>query len=151
MKKTSLFKLLSLIVCAVLIAVTALFTIGCSDTKNNADDVSSATVSTQNEAEQVGEGKTSFNFEVVDADKNVSTFIVYTDKTTVGDALEEAGLIAGDESEFGLYVKTVNGVTLDYNKDGMYWAFYENGQYAQAGVDLTEIVPGTNYEFRAEK
>lgn len=150
MKKTSLFKLLSLIVCAVLIAVTALFTIGCSDTKNNADDVSSATVSTQNEAEQVGEGKTSFNFEVVDADKNVSTFIVYTDKTTVGDALEEAGLIAGDESEFGLYVKTVNGITCDYDKDGKYWAFYIGDEYASTGVDSTEIESGKTYSFKAE-
>lgn len=150
MKKTSLFKLLSLIVCAVLIAVTALFTIGCSDTKNNADDVSSATVSTQNEAEQVGEGKTSFNFEVVDADKNVSTFIVYTDKTTVGDALEKAGLIAGDESEFGLYVKTVNGITCDYDKDGKYWAFYIGDEYASTGVDSTEIESGKTYSFKAE-
>lgn len=150
MKKTSLFKHLSLIVCAVLIAVTALFTIGCSDIKNNADDVSSATVSTQNEAEQVGEGKTSFNFEVVDADKNVSTFIVYTDKTTVGDALEEAGLIAGDESEFGLYVKTVNGITCDYDKDGKYWAFYIGDEYASTGVDSTEIESGKTYSFKAE-
>ena len=69
----------------------------------------------------------------------------------MGEALLDLRLIDGDAGEFGLYVKTVNGVTLDYNKDGMYWAFYENGQYAQAGVDLTEIVPGTNYEFRAEK
>ena len=30
-------------------------------------------------------------------------------------------LIAGDEGEYGLYVKTVNGITADYETDGMYF------------------------------
>ena len=65
-------------------------------------------------------------------------------------ALVENGLIAGDDSEYGLYVKTVNGITLDYDKDGKYWAFYENGNYATSGVDQTEIVNGTVYSFKPE-
>lgn len=51
--------------------------------------------------------------------------------TTVGKALLDQGVIAGEDSSYGLYVKTVNGTTLDYDTDGMYWAFYINGEYAR--------------------
>ena len=61
------------------------------------------------------------------------------------------GLIAGEDGAYGLYVKTVNGVTLDYDADGMYWAFYVNGEYASSGVDATEAVSGAEYMFKAEK
>ena len=69
----------------------------------------------------------------------------------MGEALLDAGLIAGEESGYGLYVKTVNGTTLDFDKDGAYWAFYINDEYAQAGVDSTSITAGETYAFKAEK
>jgi hypothetical protein len=62
----------------------------------------------------------------------------------------KVGLISGEDSDYGLYVKTVNGVTLDFDTDGKYWAFYVNGEYAVSGVDTTEITEGGLYEFRAE-
>ena len=141
MKKTGLFKSLSLSVCIVLIAVTALFTTGCNDSK---------TVSTPSEV-QVSSQTAEFTFKVTDASGKETDFTISTDKKTVGEALLDKGLIAGDESEYGLYVKTVNGVTLDYDKDGMYWAFYINGEYAQTGVDSTDITAGAEYAFKAEK
>ena len=141
MKKTGLFKSLSLSVCIVLIAVMALFTTGCNDSK---------TVSTPSEA-QVSSQTAEFTFKVTDADGKETDFTINTDKKTVDEALLDKGLIAGDDSEYGLYVKTVNGVTLDYDKDGMYWAFYINGEYAQTGVDSTDITAGAEYAFKAEK
>ena len=48
-------------------------------------------------------------------------------------------------------MKTVNGITADYDADGVYWAFYINGEYAQTGVDTTPIVEGEEYSFRIEK
>ena len=60
----------------------------------------------------------------------------------MGDALTELGLIEGEDSEYGLYVKTVNGITADYDTDGHYWAFYVDGEYAQTGVDATRSPPG---------
>lgn len=91
-----------------------------------------------------------FTFTVVDAEGKEETFQITTDKKTVGEALLEEGLIAGEEAEYGLYVKTVNGITLDYDTDGKYWAFYVDGEYGITGVDETEIVPGTTYTFKAE-
>ena len=152
MKKTNFKKALSLFLCVVLIAVIALFATGCSDSKKTDGGTTTPSASAQtNEKTVLGTGQTVFDFSVTDADGKKTDFEIHTDKKTVGEALLELKLIDGDDGEFGLYVKKVNNITLDYDKDGMYWAFYENGQYAQAGVDLTEIVPGTNYEFRAEK
>ena len=59
-------------------------------------------------------------------------------------------MIDGDESEYGLYVKTVNGITADYDTDGVYWAFYINDEYAPTGVDSTTITEGERYSFRIE-
>ena len=76
---------------------------------------------------------------------------IHTDKEIVGEALEELGLILGEESPTGIYVKTVSGITADYDKDGTYWAFYVNGEYAQSGVDSTPIHEGDSFAFRVEK
>ena len=65
--------------------------------------------------------------------------------------MQDEGLISGEEGQYGLYVNTVNGITLDYETDGMYWAFYVNDTMAPTGVDMTEIKPGEVYSFKAEK
>ena len=94
--------------------------------------------------------KVEFTFVVVDKDGKETNFTISTDKKIVGEALQDEGLIAGEMGDYGLYVKTVNGQTLDYDTDGMYWSFYVNGEYGMTGVDQTEIVPGTTYMFKAE-
>ncbi|MBQ7033143.1 MAG: DUF4430 domain-containing protein [Clostridia bacterium] len=98
----------------------------------------------------VGEGAHTFAFSVVDAEGNKTVFAVHTDEETVGEALLKNGLIAGDAGAYGLYVKTVNGITLDFEKDGKYWAFYVEGAYAAAGVDATPVTDGADYMFKAE-
>ena len=60
-------------------------------------------------------------------------------------------MIAGEDSPTGIYVKSVNGITADYDKDGSYWAFYVDGEYAQTGVGSTPAEDGGDYAFRAEK
>ena len=152
MKKTKFLKLLSASLCVVLIAAMALIAIGC-DNKNVTDPVSSTITdaASKTETTSVGEGDTKFDFTVVDKDGNETKFLVSTNKTTVGEALLDAKLIEGEDSQYGLYVKTVNGITLDFDTDGMYWAFYVNGEYAMSGVDTTEIKTGETYTFKAEK
>ena len=99
----------------------------------------------------IGEGDKSFVTEVVDADGNTVKFTVQTNEKTVGEALQKLGVIDGEEGDYGLYIKTVNGITADYNKDGVYWAFYVDGEYAMTGADMTDVVDGTVYTFRVEK
>jgi ABC-type Fe3+-hydroxamate transport system substrate-binding protein len=154
MKMTRSKKALSFILCIVLIAAIALFTTACNDNKtdNTTTTTESAVSTTESQkATVLGKGETKFNFTVTDLQGNETVFEINTDKKTVGEALLELELIAGDQGDYGLYVKTVNGTTLDYDTDKMYWAFYENGEYAMSGVDSTEITDGKVYEFRAEK
>lgn len=116
-----------------------------------AEDQATEQTDAQTDATVLGEGQTVFTFNVTDADGNETNFEIHTDKETVGDALLELNLIAGEDSEYGLYVKTVNGITADYDKDQTYWAFYVNGEYAQTGVDSTNVTAGDTYSFKVEK
>ena len=94
----------------------------------------------------LGEGDTVLTVVVSAEDKQI-TLTVNTDKTTVGAALSEVGLIQG---EGGMYT-IVNGMTADYNVDQTYWAFYENDAYAMAGMDDTAIVVGVTYKLVRSK
>lgn len=87
----------------------------------------------------------------VKAEEEMITFTINTDKDTVGAALLEHGLIDGEESQYGLYVKVVNGITADYDVDQSYWAFYIDGEYAMSGVDTTEITEGATYQLEYTK
>lgn len=148
-------KLLSFILCMALIVAMALFTTGCNDSTDNgtpSGEGTEANIQTDVQAvsNQLGEGSTKFTFTVVDKEGNETSFEIHTDKETVGDALAELGLIDGEEGDYGLYVKTVNGITADYDKDGVYWAFYVNDEYAPSGVDSTVITEGNHYSFKVE-
>ena len=95
----------------------------------------------------MGEGATSFYLTVKNVDDTVTKFQICTDATTVGEALLALELITGDESAYGLYITSVNGITADWETEQAYWAFYIDGEYAMTGVDTTEIVAGTVYEL----
>ena len=141
--KTLKNKLFASVLCMVLIVAMALSMTACTNTGSN--DAANA----GSEAEQPVEQ--SFTFEVVDKDGNTETFNITTDKATVGEALLEEGLIAGEVGQYGLYVTEVNGIVADYNVDQTYWAFYVDGAYASSGVDTTDVVNGATYSFKVEK
>ena len=146
--------ILSLVLVIVLIAAMALSVVSCDKEDLGNEETSAATEAvitseTETETEKVEDEKT-FDFTVVFVDGSSKTYTIKTTKTTVGEALLGAGLIAGEDSQYGLYVKTVDGVTHDYNADGKYWAFYVDGKYAPKGVDQTEIEEGKVYSFKAE-
>lgn len=160
MKKTNVTKALSLILCTVLIAAMALFTTACSDNKNQENPQTSAAEADQDTTLAIqpggavpvlGEGENVFMFSVFDKDGKETAYQIHTDKTIVGEALQELGLLEGEEGAYGLYVTVVNGIRADYDKDGVYWAFYIDGEYAMSGVDVTEIEAGKNYAFKVEK
>ena len=144
MNKNSFKKMLSLIACIVLIAAMALVTTGCSGNTEPTEtpDLSQLPVTV------IGEGETVFYFIAVDLEGKMTKYEVHTNETTVGAALLGVELIAGDPGPYGLYVKTVNGVTLDWDTHGKYWSLLIEGEYSMNGVDTVEIVPGTTYTFQ---
>ncbi|MBR5826315.1 MAG: DUF4430 domain-containing protein [Clostridia bacterium] len=133
-----------------LVAIMLLSFAACGKTEANTNTDVQLTAGDNTAIIEVGEGETIFGFTVVDADGNTKYYNVSTDKKTVGEALLDAGLISGENGPYGLYVKTVSGMTYDYEKDGKYWAFYANDELSATGVDMTDITEGTAYAFKAE-
>ena len=143
-------RLLTAVVATVLLAAMVLGATACNSDKGGEETTTAATTIEAPESNVVGEGQTSFTFEIVHLDGSSKSFTVKTDAKTVGEALVGVGLIAGEDGPYGLYVKTVDGETLDYDTHKKYWAFYENGTQAMTGVDKTDVVGGAVYAFRAE-
>lgn len=139
------------IICMAIAVMMALFITGCSGgTDNGTPSVTAAPANVRTESTSLGQGSTKFNFTVVDKEGNETSYEIHTDEETVGEALSKLGLIDGEEGKYGLYVKTVNGISADYNKDGVYWAFYINNEYASKGIDSTVITEGESYSLRIE-
>ena len=161
--KTDFKKVLSLLLCLVLIAASVFGMASCGsqaeEPKNTADENTSASVETSEKTEVETEAKTeaqtgetvSFTLEVVDAEGNKETTTVETTEKTVGAALLKEGIVEGEDGPYGLYIKKVNGIFADYETSGTYWAFYVNGEYATTGPDQTDIEANATYTFKVEK
>ena len=144
-------KITSWLLCMMLIVAMAFSMIACGGNEVETPNTEVENQAGSTEDNVLGEGQTVFHFVVVDGEGDETTFEIHTDKTTVGEALLEVELIEGDESEYGLYVKKVNGITADYDVDQTYWAFYINGEMAMTGVDTTKVEAGATYSFKVEK
>ena len=133
---------------SIALVLVFLFTLAaCGTTANNTSLWSTATYQ---EDTTLGEGAKTLVVEVTAEEKTV-TFTVKTDKDTVGAALLEQNLIEGDQGDYGLYIKKVNGMLADYDVDQTYWAFSIGGEYAMSGVDTTEITEGVTYQLERTK
>jgi len=125
---------------------------GCEGVKSNSTETSASLWDNAIYQEDtiLGSGAKEVKVEVKAQDKSV-TFTIHTDEATVGNALLENDLIAGDSSDYGLFIKVVNGMTADYDVDQHYWAFYVDGEYAMTAVEATEITEGTAYRLEYAK
>ena len=97
-----------------------------------------------------GEGKTTIYVDVVVDGKSV-TFTLRTDAETLGAALIAENLIEGEDGQYGLYVKKVNGMTADYDVDGSYWSISKDGELLMTGVDGENISDGAHYALTRTK
>ena len=92
------------------------------------------------------EGSKSVTIEVTGLESEKTEYTLKTDAEYLRQAMEEAetdGLtFSGQESEYGMMVDTVNGLTADYNADGAYWSFYVNGEYCNYGIETQPVEDG---------
>ena len=75
-----------------------------------------------------------------------TTFTVSTDAEYLRAALEQEGLIAGVEAEYGLWLTTVDGETADESAQ-QWWGYDVNGEMALYGVDGQVVTDGDVYDF----
>lgn len=89
-------------------------------------------------------GDKAYTLTVVDAEGNETVHELQTDEEMLGPALLNEGLIAGEDSEFGLFVKTVDGITASGDE---WWCLTIDGKETETGVDSTPVEDGGKYEF----
>lgn len=82
----------------------------------------------------------------VTAGEQTQDFHYTTSAETLRAALEENGLIKGEESQYGLFVTEVNGIRADESKEE-WWCFTQGGEQLLTGVDSTAIHDGDHFEI----
>ena len=95
---------------------------------------------------KASEGAKTVTMEVVHGDESKKEFVLHTDAENLRQALEEKKLIAGTDSDYGLYVQTVDGETADEGQQ-QWWCLTKDGEMSMTGVDDTMIQDGEHYEF----
>lgn len=98
----------------------------------------------------LGTGSKRITVKVTAGEKSI-TFTLETDKENLADAMLEHELVEGDESQFGLYIKKVNGILADYDVDQTYWALLKNGEATATGASGVTVEDGAAYEFKRAK
>ncbi len=78
--------------------------------------------------------------------EDCKVFSITTDGTTLRDAAEEINLVEGEEGQYGLYVKTVNGYTANEQKQE-WWCITKENEPVFEGIDNIKISNGDKYEI----
>lgn len=89
-------------------------------------------------------GEKTITVQVV-TDDATEEFTIHTEEEFLRGALEQEGLVQGQESATGLYVQTVNGITADESQQ-QWWCFTKAGEAVMTGVDSTPIADGDTFE-----
>ena len=122
-----------------------------AESESSAEEASAAEQSAEEagaaeQSAERAEGEVTFTFTVIHGDGSEKEFSITTKELTLRKALEQEKLIEGTESEWGLYVLTVDGETADESKQ-QWWGYTANGEFAEYGVDEQPIADGDVFVF----
>lgn len=93
------------------------------------------------------EGSKTITVTVIQEGVEDKVFTIHTDAEFLRGALEQEKLIEGTESQYGLYVTTVDGVTADESLR-QWWCLNDGeGNMLDTGVDSTPIADGDAFQF----
>ena len=137
---TKALRILSLFLAVLLLSLTF---VGC---KEDFDPTEFWEISSIREDTTFGEGKHTLSITVTMGEKSI-LLTIHTDAATVKDALAEHGLIHGEQQAIGYMMTTLIGIAAEYEVDGAYWAFLQNGNFMMSGIDTTPIDGDAAYEF----
>lgn len=101
----------------------------------------------RNNQPQTVEGAKTITVTVMQEGVDDKVFTIHTDAEFLRGALEQENLVEGTESQYGLYVITVDGVTAD-DSQRQYWCFKDgNGDDLTVGVDSAPIADGDAFQI----
>ena len=91
-------------------------------------------------------GGKSITVEIIydDVDRTVT---IDTDEEYLSGALQQEGLIEGQESEYGLYITSVDGRAADESAQEWWCITQDGGEQVNTGADSTVIEDGDKFEL----
>lgn len=93
------------------------------------------------------EGSKTITVTVIQEGVEDKVFTIHTDAEFLRGALEQEKLIEGTESQYGLFVTTVDGVAVDESLR-QWWCLNDGeGNMLDTGVDSTPIADGDAFQF----
>lgn len=96
--------------------------------------------------EKPAEGEKNITVDIIVADKIIRTYEIKTDAEFLREALESNNLVSGNESEMGLFVLTVDCITVNESNQE-WWCFTKNGEMLNTGIDTTPVYDGDHFEI----
>ena len=86
------------------------------------------------------------NVTIIYGDGSEEKIELETAEETLGRALVEGGIVEDNQTTYGLYILTVNGVTAN-EANQEWWCITKDGESVMTGADETEILDGDAYEI----
>lgn len=83
---------------------------------------------------------------VVHGDESQKTFDIHTDAEYLDQALTENEIASGSDSEYGLFITTVDGETADDSQQ-QWWCITKSGEMLMTGASETPVANGETYEL----
>lgn len=105
---------------------------------------------------KISKGSKAVVIEVLNKESDLKTYKIKTDAEYLVDAMNELQdsqdfSYEGSESDYGLYITSINGQEAVYETDGSYWSIYVNNEYGMYGADQQPVNDGDTYRFAYEK
>lgn len=91
--------------------------------------------------------KITITVDVVKSDKSTKTYTIETDAENLEDALVAEGLVEGEDSEYGLFIQTVDGETANYDENKSFWNLLKDGEAMATGARDEKIADGNKYSL----
>ncbi len=135
-------KVLTVCLCIVLLLSCGLFLCGCGD-KEEEDTVPFGDEYYNN----IGAGRTSFYFELVDQSGFIQRFQINTDAVYLMEAFRENNMIL---SPYGEKTTAIAGIVAD-GENGFTWVLYEKGKAVEGNYEELKITRKQIYSFVAER
>jgi len=92
------------------------------------------------------QGGKSITVDITHGDGTTKTFDISTDAEFLRGALEQENLVAGLDGEYGMYILTMDGETVDESNQE-WWGYTKSGEQVNYGIDTCPIVDGDHFEF----
>lgn len=141
-------RFITLLLCLLLLMSSFAFT-ACDNNKETPKATSAISNETQSgkadldegnitQDKELGNGSTTIKVSIEKDMKDIE-LTIHTDKENLYDALNEFDVAQGEESQYGIFLTSVNGITANYETDQSYWSIFDNGALATTSIDKITI------------